>query len=341
MDILIKKEKAKSKTDLRLLTKTDFERVKEIQLIQNNNLKKINTMQKLQIKKILVPVDFSDNSMNALETAISIAKRHNAAIKLVYVNDIDNKFYPYLHTNNAHNAAETLGTLAECVKNDCKIRCSFSFFSGSVVSCILQDTADEHVDLVIMGKNGNAGKREMYAGSYTYDVAKKSLCPVLVVPAGKAWTHFKNILFPVRPSVSMLEKYMTAKEIISRNDATLHIMNLRNPDYINELHIISKLVELLKIKFEEDHISTTLSYYFRDDKFADKILATIQDTTTKHDLLIISAEYNIPANTFYLSAYAQQIINQANIPVLVLKPETIPQSKETELKELEKQLSVN
>ncbi|QEC69746.1 universal stress protein [Panacibacter ginsenosidivorans] len=298
-------------------------------------------MQMLHLKRILVPIDFSDNSMNALETATSIAKRHDASVKLVYVNDNDNKFYPHLHSNGAHDAMRTLGTLARCVKDDGNIECSFSFFSGSITSCILQDIADESIDLIVMGKNGNAGKRELYAGSCAYDVSKKALCPVLLVPAGKSWSQFKNILFPVRPSVSMLEKYTTVKEIINKNDATLHIMNLRNPDYINELHIISKLVDLLKRKFEEDNIKTKISYYFRDDKFAEKILKTVQEATTKHDLLIISAEHNIPANTFYLSPYAQQIIHQANIPVLVIKPETIPQSKEIELELLEKQISAN
>lgn len=298
-------------------------------------------MQNLQIKKILVPIDFSDNCMNALETATAIAKRHNASIKLLYVNDNDNRFYPYLHSNNAHDAVNTLETLASYVRGEGTIECSFSFFSGSVTSCILQDIAEESIDMVVMGKNGNAGNRELYAGSYTYDVSKKALCPVLIVPAGKPWTEFNNVLFPVRPSITMLDKYAATKEIISKNSATLHIMNLRNPDYINELHIISKLVNLLKIKFEEDDITTTISYYFRDDRFAEKILSIIEETKVAHDLLIISAELNIPANTFYLSAYAQQIIHQSKIPVLVIKPETIPQPKEIELQQLEQQLIGN
>lgn len=298
-------------------------------------------MQNLQIRKILVPIDFSDNSMNALETATAIAKRHNASIKLLYVNDNDNRFYPYLHSNHGHDAVKTLETLAGCVRDDGNLECSFSFFSGSVTSCILQDIAEESIDLVVMGKNGNAGKRQLYAGSYTYDVAKKALCPVLIVPAGKSWIQFNNILFPIRPSITMLEKYAATKEIISKNSATLHIMNLRNPDYINELHIISKLVNLLKIKFEEDDITTTISYYFRDDRFAEKILAVIEATKITYDLLIISAELNIQANTFYLSAYAQQIIHQSGIPVLVIKPETIPQPKEVELEMLEQQVSTN
>ena len=298
-------------------------------------------MQNLQIKKILVPIDFSDNSMNALETATAIAKRHHASIKLLYVNDNDNKFYPYLHSNNGHNAVKTLETLAKCVRDDGNLECSFSFSSGSVTHCILHDIAEESTDLVVMGKNGNAGKREHYAGSYTYNVAKKALCSVLIVPAGKSWIQFNNILFPVRPSISMLEKYAATKEIISKNSATLHMMNLRNPDYVNELHIISKLVNLLKIKFEEDNIATTISYYFRDDRFAEKILSIIEEAKVAHDLVIISAEPNITVNTFYLSAYAQQIIHQSKIPVLVIKPAILPRSKEAELEQLEQQVGVN
>ena len=49
--------------------------------------KKIIKMTNNAIKNILVPVDFSESSLNALETAIAIAKQQNARITLLNVVD--------------------------------------------------------------------------------------------------------------------------------------------------------------------------------------------------------------------------------------------------------------
>ncbi|MEO8712043.1 MAG: universal stress protein [Parafilimonas sp.] len=126
-----------------------------------------------------------------------------------------------------------------------------------------------------------------------------------------------------------------------RNKATLHILNLRNPDYIKELQIISKLVQLFKRKLKEDNTKVAITYYFRDTKFADKVLQTAHNTDESIDLLVISSEKENAEHSFHLSNYAQQIINQANIPVLISKPEKITNEKGIVLQELERKMNCN
>ena len=295
-------------------------------------------MKSLHIKRILVPIDFSDNSMNALHTATSVARRHGASIKLLFAHNRYEMLYPQINLNNGHAIIKSLTALAKLVKKDDNVFCNFSYIMGDVSSSIIHESNEEKADLIIIGKNGNSGKRKMFAGSNAYAVIRKCTCPVLMVPSGKIWTQFNHVLFPVRPSLSMLEKYSMIKEILNKNNSTVHILNLRNPDYINELHIISNLVHLLKIKFKEDNIKTSLSYYFKDEKFAAKILAVAHDTKFKIDLLVITSEDNSTENAFYLSSYAQQIVHGANVPLMIIKPETFAHSKDVVLKELEKQM---
>ncbi len=295
-------------------------------------------MKNFEIKRILVPIDFSNNSMNALQSAVAMAKRHNADVKLLHVFDIDNTLYPEDNMGSNSDpdiAIKSLTRLAASVKNGDGINCGIAYVSGYIPNAILQTAKDEQSDIIVMGKNGNAGYREMYAGTNSYDVIKKSHCPVLLIPSGKTYESFSDVLFPARPVISVFEKYELIRPIIMRNKATLHFLGLRNPDYIEELHIISKLTDILKQKSQADDFNTTVSYYFKDNKFACHLLETLQKKEYPYDLLVITAELDNNIKDYYLGDYAQQIIHQAQIPVLVIRATTTISSKSEVLKIIE------
>lgn len=295
-------------------------------------------MKNFEIKRILVPIDFSNNSMNALQSAVAMAKRHNADLKLLHVFDIDNTLYPEDNMGSNSNpdiAIKSLTRLAASVKNGDGINCGIAYISGYIPNAILQTAKDEQSDIIVMGKNGNAGYREMYAGTNSYDVIKKSHCPVLLIPSGKTYESFSDVLFPARPVISVFEKYELIRPIIMSNKATLHFLGLRNPDYIEELHIISKLTDILKQKSLADDFNTTVNYYFKDNKFACHLLETLQKKEYPYDLLVITAELDNNIKDYYLGDYAQQIIHQAQIPVLVIRATTTISSKSEVLKIIE------
>ncbi|MCW3092336.1 MAG: universal stress protein [Ferruginibacter sp.] len=289
-------------------------------------------MKSFDITRILVPIDFSNNSMNALQTAVAIAKRHKADLKLLHVFDLDNTLYPEDNMGSNSDpdiAIVSLGRLAASVKNGDGVSCGIVYKSGFIPNTILQTAKEKNSDLIVMGKNGNAGYREHYAGTNTYNVIKKSHCPVLSVVAGKMYENFTDVLFPARPVVSVFEKYELIRPIILKNKATLHFLGLRNPDYIEELHIISKLTEIFKKQASADEFNTTMNYYFKDDKFAAHLLDTIKKGEYPYDLLVISAELDNNIKDYYLGDYAQQLIHQAQIPVLILRAtETISSKAE-------------
>jgi len=301
-------------------------------------------MKNFELKRILVPIDFSNNSMNALQTAVAMAKRHGADIKLLHVFDIDNTLYP--EDNMGSNAdpevaIQSLTRLATSVKNGDEVNCGIAYVSGYIPNAILQTAKDEQADIIVMGKNGNSGHRDMYAGTNSYYVVKKSHCPVLLIPSGKMYESFSDVLFPARPVISVFEKYELIRPIILRNKATLHFVGLRNPDYIEELHIISKLTEILKQRSRADDFNTTINYYFKDARFATHLLDVIQKNEYPYDLLVITAELDNNIKDYYLGDYAQQIIHQSQIPVLILRATSTIASKTEVLRIVEKEAVEN
>jgi nucleotide-binding universal stress UspA family protein len=295
-------------------------------------------MKKLKIEKILVPVDFSNNSMNALQTAVSLAKKNNANIKLLHVIDEDYHF-SNLETIKGRSDADiyikAITRLANSVKKSDMINCDFSVVEGSITGNILREAAGYQADIIIMGKNGNAGSRKNYAGSVSYQITKKSGIPVLIIPAGKTYDSFRDVIFPSRPLISVLDKYEMIEDFISDQNAALHIQNLRNPDHAEEVHIISHLTEIIKSKAEKKGLNAQFEYFFENGRFADFIIEKISDKDAPFDLLIITAEIDRRVKDFHIGNYALTLINQSPVPVLVLRPEKPTLAKEKILETLE------
>lgn len=299
-------------------------------------------MKKLNIRKLLVPVDFSSNSMNALQTAAAIAKRHDAAIHLLYVDDYDYDLFEAdmnLKPPRLPEYMKILTGLSKSIINEDEIKCSYSSDSGSVTHCILKTAINMSIDLIIMGKNGTNGHSMEYAGSHTCQVTEKSRIPVIVVPEGVTKYSFENILFPVRPLLSVPDKYDAIRPFILKSKPTITILNLRNPDYMNELHIIHRLSHIMKLRLENDGIHYKMTYYFKDSHFAEKVLSMVSENENEFDLMVITAEFDQQNKDFHLGYYNQKIIHQSSIPVLIIHPDEAKLGKDEILAKLEKEMA--
>ena len=236
-------------------------------------------MKTLNIRKILVPIDFTNSSMNALQTAVSIAKQHQAIIHLLYVNDYDFDLYKNDENLQAPSINDYLKTLAQLAKtvivND-DIKCSYTTENGGITHSILKTAIDYYADLIVIGKNGTNGLSTTYSGTHAIQVAEKSRIPVIIVPGNVTKYTYENILFPIRPLLSMTEKYDSLRPFILKNTPSISLLNLRNPDYGNELHIIHRLSLLMKMKLEADNVPFEMSYYFEDNRFAEHVISVIK-----------------------------------------------------------------
>jgi nucleotide-binding universal stress UspA family protein len=141
------------------------------------------------IKKLLVPIDFSDYSKNALRYATQFAKQFNAKMYLIYV--VEPIIYPADFSMgqvaipsmdvDLHNRAE------EELKN---LASNFIDSSLEVVTMIktgkpfveINETAKEvDADIIIMATHGHTGMEHLLFGSTAEKVVRKAPCPVLTL----------------------------------------------------------------------------------------------------------------------------------------------------------------
>ena len=128
------------------------------------------------ISNILIPTDYSEASFNALETAIVIAKRNNASLQIVHIDDTP--FTPE-ETYPIKNATQIGNAIADNIKQRHGIETTILFREGFIGPTIAKLALEIKPDLVVMGAYGASGHRDYFIGSNSYYTIKHACCPVL------------------------------------------------------------------------------------------------------------------------------------------------------------------
>ena len=143
-----------------------------------------------EIRRILVPVDFSAPSERALEFAASLAEHYNASLELLHVQEdpIYTTLYPDayfadiegLRRQLTHDAERSLAALVT-EHPSLQGRTTNRVVIGRPATVILEQSANGGADLIVMGTHGRSGFAHLMLGSVAERVVRSSTCPVLTV----------------------------------------------------------------------------------------------------------------------------------------------------------------
>ena len=136
--------------------------------------------------KILCPIDFECDSMDALELACAMAKQNSATVYLLTVIAIPpagaTALPPVPIFPNPEFEAETRRRL-EALAKERMAGVSHEEYvaSGSAALEILKLTAEQGIDLIVMGTHGRSGAKRFFLGSVAERVVRGSPVPVLTI----------------------------------------------------------------------------------------------------------------------------------------------------------------
>ncbi len=162
------------------------------------------------MNKILVPIDFSENSKNALRVAAEIAFKSGAALEMLHVNLASIYSTPlseYVAVSNyvvedlqydetAVMELEKLKLELSAIPRFSKLDISIRVEDGFLYSTVNNVATDDDVDLVVMGTKGASGLNEFLLGSNTEKVIRTAPCPVLAIPEHAEKFDPKVVLMP-------------------------------------------------------------------------------------------------------------------------------------------------
>jgi nucleotide-binding universal stress UspA family protein len=143
----------------------------------------------MDIRRILVPCDFSKYAEKALTWALELAERWRSRVLLLHV--IPRPSYPPMLMGSYFDVAQFEASLQAEAEARAKeivaragnkaVQIETQVIIGEPFSDICRTAEDEKVDLIVMGSHGRTGLRHVLLGSVAERVVRHAPCPVLVV----------------------------------------------------------------------------------------------------------------------------------------------------------------
>lgn len=144
-------------------------------------------MKKFEPKKILVPVDFSDFSQQALSTAAEIAELRGAEITVMHVMVELQTAVPYEVYIDWKKVKEEIKAdaeklLGEMAGKACVFKKAENILVWGEPATVVNETAESGgFDLIVMATHGRTGLSRLFLGSVAENVIRHAHCPVLVM----------------------------------------------------------------------------------------------------------------------------------------------------------------
>ena len=144
------------------------------------------------IKRILVPLDFSANSTRALDYAHGLAQRLGAALHLVHVCEVPTMMTPALdaYAIAYSDWSQRLGDEAEKELNKTRtalgdVNVTTEVLFGAPAASIVEAADTNHADMIVMGTHGHGAVMHLLMGNVAERVVRTAACPVLTIREAK------------------------------------------------------------------------------------------------------------------------------------------------------------
>lgn len=255
--------------------------------------------------KILVPIDFSSASRQALRYAAFLAKKTKAQLYLLHVFEI-----PVMTVDATiiMPSQEEINTLKEdhlehlknFVRHDHQVQVKFStihFFSGNgyATEKILDFSKQEEISIIIMGIQGKCVKPSFFMGSTFIRIMRQAAIPVVGLHSSTRFTDLKNILLAYdlkefsRPA--LLQPLVEFAKIFN---AHIHILSVC--DEINEFPLpVDKLREH---EMSPEFINQQVSFHILQNKNAIEGIKEFLQTRTIDLICFVPRSHGLFFNLF-------------------------------------------
>lgn len=303
-----------------------------------------------KISKILLPLDFSPASMEALDYAVSLAKQFRAAIHLVHVHPADEAASMPGAAHLLLQSAEAIERLNEelagihrkrvepfCPEN-CHIR------GGRPYQEIIGLARQIAADLIVLSTRGHSGLKHLLLGSTAERVVRGAPCPVLVARKRKRRSKaspqafaIRTILVPTDFSLCALAGTEYAAFLAKTLGATLRLFHAIYP-YTNYVFVdragvrLSGLVEAVEETAKQEMDALKQMDFLRGlpvqtktlpGHAVDEICAAASEPDV--DLVVTSTHGRTGFKHAVIGSIAEHVVRYAGCPVLV-----VPSQSQTE-----------
>jgi nucleotide-binding universal stress UspA family protein len=289
------------------------------------------------VRRILVPVDFSEYSKNACLYALNLARKYNADLKILHVYyapivdlvpitdaysiqiDMD------INLRELEGAArkQLLSFVGE-IRNIVRekgfegVKVGYSLKEGIAEDEIYLAAKDFKPGIIILGSKGKGEKQSDIIGSVVQKLISKTTVPVLVIPENSSFdsdTLVKNIVYATDFDDSDYLAIRRLISIVSAFDAQIHCVhvsqNLRKTwDRVK--------MEALKDYFKAIHKGISVHCHLLE---GEDIIKEMETFTSSHkiDLIALTNRKRSLISRLFNPGLTKKLIYQSQIPLLIFR----------------------
>jgi len=280
------------------------------------------------MKKILVPIDFSQSAKNALLVAAEIAYKSGAALELLHVNlaaVYSAPFSEYIavseyvvedqqYDDSAALAMEKLKMEILAMPTYSNLDMKTRVEEGYLHSTVRNVANEDDVDLIVMGTKGSSGMGEFLVGSNTEKVIRTAPCPVLAVPEHTQQFNPKLVLLPstLKSDQKSVFHYLANWEKVF--DFHVKVLYLNNPSGLptdgSAEAQKNRLAEAAGLK--KTDVIITSGTFFEDDAII------VAADVCNADLIVMATHQRQGLSHFFFGSITEDTVNHSHIPVLAV-----------------------
>ena len=276
------------------------------------------------MKKIIVPVDFSEHSEYALEAASNIARKHDSELIVLHMLELSNAIL----TSGSVAINDEAVFYLKLAEQKFETFLDKPYLEGIKVTPIVKHfkvwnevnaIAEEHnANLIVMGSHGVSGIKEVLIGSNTEKVVRHSDIPILVIKHNPILFDFENGVFASDFSDDAVPAYLKAKTIFDKLGAKMHLVYVNAPDgnFRSSSEIDKRISEFLKnahgdlSQLKEVNIVSDYTIENGILNFANVIGA---------DVIAVATHGRKGLAHFFEGSISEDIANHSTLPVMTFK----------------------
>ena len=271
------------------------------------------------MKHIIVAIDFSKTSLNALAYGIHIANKAKADVQMVWVDNTTSEeviFEGFSHEERNEKVAllkELQEKYAKSLKGG---KLDYKTRKGKVYIEIAQQAKSINADMIIAGTHGVSGFEEFWIGSNAYRIVTNAPCPLITLRHDFKVGDINKIVIPIDSSQETRQKIPVASQLAQLFNSEIHVLSL----YSTPLKSVQRRVDNYA-KHVTDYFEERKIRYVSVKKESENITRTTIDYAEAigADLIAIMTEQETTTANIFLGPYAQQMVNHSPVPVLSMR----------------------
>jgi nucleotide-binding universal stress UspA family protein len=268
------------------------------------------------MKKFLVPVDFSDASINAAKYAVALTNDIPGA-EIVLYHVYSRISFTTLTKRDEGSRQQVSEAALEDVKSKIgvgKHNISVIAEEGSFIENIVDYVMGNDIDMVVMGITGSSRITQVFMGTNTLNVIRNVNTPVMIIPPDAYYRGLKNVVFISDfKDVARTTPFSSLKNILDLFNPNLNILNVDSEHY----------VELTpEFKVERDEMEEKLGQYnpefsfLRSYDFLDGI-SSFAETKNIDAIITVPRKHNFLSQLFKTS-HTKKLAYHSKVPIIAI-----------------------